>query len=87
MTLISYNLLDVFMVKNQPIFIKGEYITLGQFLKFKNLISNGGAAKFFLINNSILVNGVEEKRRGRKLKLNDEIKINNEQFLIQIKGE
>jgi ribosome-associated protein len=75
------------MVKNQPIFIKGDYITLGQFLKFTNLISNGGAAKFFLINNSILINGVEEKRRGRKLKLNDEIKINDEQFLIQNKGE
>jgi S4 domain protein YaaA len=71
------------MVKNQPIFIKEEYITLGQFLKFTHLISNGGAAKFFLINNTILVNDINEKRRGRKLKAHDEIKINNQCFLIE----
>jgi ribosome-associated protein len=71
------------MVKNKPVFISGEYITLGQFLKFSNLISNGGAAKFFLINNTILVNGIDEKRRGRKLKTHDEIKINDQCFLIE----
>ena len=47
--------------------ITTEYITLGQFLKFVSIISNGSEAKFYLENNVCLVNGEEENRRGRKL--------------------
>ena len=35
----------------ETIKITSEYITLGQFLKFTNVISNGGEAKFFIANN------------------------------------
>ena len=30
------------------VFITSEYITLGQFLKYENLIESGGSVKFFL---------------------------------------
>ena len=30
------------------VFITSEFITLGQFLKFENLIESGGSVKFFL---------------------------------------
>ena len=53
------------MVKK--IIIKTEYITLGQFLKFTSIISNGSHAKFFLSENEVYVNGELENRRGRKL--------------------
>lgn len=47
--------------------INDEYITLGQFLKLTDCISTGGEAKFFLQQHDITVNGVSEKRRGKKL--------------------
>ncbi len=51
----------------KEVVVKSEMITLGQFLKLANVISNGGEARFFLSNNKVLVNGEEENRRGRKL--------------------
>lgn len=47
--------------------ISGEYITLGQFLKKVNIISSGGIAKDYLIDNEVYVNNELEQRRGRKL--------------------
>ena len=37
--------------------IKTEYITLGQFLKFADIIHEGGEAKSYLAANEVLVNG------------------------------
>ena len=59
----------------QKISIKTEFITLGQFLKFSGIISNGSEAKFFVLEEKILVNGIEENRRGRKLYDQDIIEI------------
>lgn len=47
--------------------ISGEYITLGQFLKKVNIISSGGIAKDYLLDNEVYVNNELEQRRGRKL--------------------
>lgn len=44
-----------------------EYITLQNALKIENIIQTGGMAKFFLNENNVLVNGIKEERRGRKL--------------------
>lgn len=57
--------------------IRDEYITLGQFLKKINIISSGGYAKEFLIENEVLVNNELENRRGRKL---------YKDYIIDIKG-
>ena len=46
---------------------------LDQFLKWKNLVSSGGEAKIFIKSGSVLVNGVIETRRGRKLKKGDKV--------------
>ena len=47
--------------------ITTEFITLQQFLKMNDLIFSGGEAKYFVRENTILVNGETENRRGRKL--------------------
>lgn len=65
--------------------IESDYITLGQFLKFANVIDNGGEAKFFIVENSILVNGEDCKMRGKKLRENDKITINNSLFFEIVK--
>lgn len=61
--------------KSAEIEISTEYITLGQFLKFSDIIQNGGEAKLFLANNEVLVNGEPDNRRGRKLRSGDSVSI------------
>lgn len=71
----------------KEILIKTEYITLGQFLKIADLIATGGEAKFFLNSPiDVLINGEIDKRRGRKLRDNDVVKINNREFIIKQKN-
>ncbi|HOA63490.1 MAG: S4 domain-containing protein YaaA [Acholeplasmataceae bacterium] len=47
--------------------ITTEYITLGQFLKYVNIIEKGSFAKSFLQEIRVLVNDEVETRRGRKI--------------------
>ncbi|WP_262316856.1 S4 domain-containing protein YaaA [Lacticaseibacillus parakribbianus] len=47
--------------------ITTETITLGQLLKDAGVIDSGGAAKWFLKENKVQVNGEADDRRGRKL--------------------
>ena len=46
---------------------------LDQFLKWHNLASSGGEAKFIIKSGFIKVNGKIEIRRGRKLKKGDKV--------------
>ena len=62
--------------------IKTDYITLSQFLKLSNIVQSGGEAKNFLLNEEILVNGQKDNRKGRKLYKNDQILVNNEEYVI-----
>ena len=68
--------------KMKEIKLKGEYITLGQLLKLNVIVYSGGETKEFLLNNQIMVNDELENRRGRKLYINDVIKVNNLIFKI-----
>ncbi len=63
--------------------ISTDFITLGQLLKLSGEIDNGGHVKFFLEENELYVNNELEKRRGRKLYINDEILVNNKKYLIE----
>ncbi|BDR59742.1 S4 domain-containing protein YaaA [Lactobacillus xylocopicola] len=60
--------------------VKGEYITLSQFLKEESIISSGGQAKWYLQDNPVLLNGVAENRRGKKLRPGDQVKIDQEVY-------
>ncbi len=62
--------------------IKTEYIELQQLLKMENYISSGGQAKYFLLENKVFVNGEEENRRGRKLRVGDIVLIDKEEYKI-----
>lgn len=68
--------------EQQEIKISTEYITLGQFLKFAKIISNGGEEKSYLHSHDVLVNGVSEQRRGRKLRPGDEVVLEAGSFKI-----
>lgn len=66
----------------EQIAITTEYITLGQLLKIANVISSGGEAKWFLAENTVLVDGELESRRGRKLYKGMTIKVLNKEYKI-----
>lgn len=57
--------------------IRGDYITLGQLLKEEGLVQTGGAAKYFLRENEVQVNGQVDTRRGKKLRVGDEVIVPN----------
>ena len=67
----------------KKISIKTEYITLGQFLKFVSIISNGSHAKVFLMENEVYVNGELESRRGRKLYPGYKINVLNSEYVVE----
>ena len=62
--------------------IHTEYITLAQFLKLADLITNGGEAKFFLMEHEIKVNGENDNRRGRKLRDGDSVEVLGKTYKI-----
>lgn len=61
--------------KRVPIHINTEYITLGQLLKFADVVGSGSEAKFYLASHKIVVNDELDKRRGRKLRPGDTVVI------------
>ncbi|MBO4919169.1 MAG: S4 domain-containing protein YaaA [Erysipelotrichaceae bacterium] len=62
--------------------IKEDFITLGQFLKLVDLISSGGEVKYFLAENTVLINHETDNRRGRKLYKNDLIEVASKTYRI-----
>ena len=55
--------------------ITTEFIKLDQLLKFANIASTGGHAKFLIKNESIKLNGEIETRRGKKIYPGDQLLI------------
>lgn len=66
--------------KYSKIKIKTEYITLGQMLKFADVIDSGSLAKVFIFDHTIIVNSEECKQRGKKLYPGYKISIDNQLF-------
>ncbi|MCR4698625.1 MAG: S4 domain-containing protein YaaA [Bacilli bacterium] len=73
--------------KGSSIYIKGEYITLGQLLKFLDLVQTGGEEKLFVVTHDITFNGEPEERRGKKLRDGDEVTIDGELYKICTSNE
>ncbi len=61
-------------------YIKGEYITLSQFLKEEDFISSGGQAKWYLQDQPVILNGASENRRGKKLHPGDKLEVKGMQY-------
>lgn len=63
--------------------LKGEYITLGQFLKATDHINSGGEAKFFLYTHQCYINDIKTTMRGKKIRATDVVKIDSELYHIE----
>jgi ribosome-associated protein len=63
--------------------VRGDHITLGQFLKANDFIASGAEVKSFLEVEAVLVNGTFEARRGRKLRAGDRVVVSNVEVQIE----
>ena len=63
------------MQETKKVVIDSPFITLGQLLKEEGIIPTGGAAKWFLREHDVKVNGELDNRRGKKLRLGDQVEI------------
>jgi len=68
---------------SEKIKLETEFITLGQLLKDTGVIATGGQAKWFLRENSVLLNGSPEDRRGKKLRTGDVVTVGEQTFEIE----
>ena len=68
--------------KTTEIKITSEFITLGQFIKYVDIIHSGGEAKSYLKTADVKINDEPDNRRGRKLRVNDVIEIEGKVYKI-----
>ncbi|MGT2667447.1 S4 domain-containing protein YaaA [Streptococcus rifensis] len=61
-----------------------EFITLQALLKDIGIISSGGAIKGFLAEETVLFNGQDEKRRGKKVRIGDVVELPGKGISITI---
>lgn len=66
----------------EEIFIKDEFIKLGQALKLAGLASSGVEAKFMIEDGIVTVNGEKELRRGKKIRPGDIIDLEGQQVKV-----
>lgn len=59
-----------------------ETIELDQFLKLAEVCQSGGQAKHLIQSGGVLVNGVIEMRRGKKLRPGDSVSVGREEFIV-----
>ena len=67
----------------EEIFIKDDFIKLGQALKLAGMVSSGVEAKIMIQDGQVCVNGEVEVQRGKKLYDGDIISFNGEEAQIQ----
>ncbi|MGT2785400.1 S4 domain-containing protein YaaA [Streptococcus merionis] len=61
-----------------------EFITLQALLKDLGIIQSGGAIKSFLAEETVLLNGEDEKRRGKKIRIGDVVELPNQGISITL---
>jgi len=69
----------------EKIYITTPYITLGQLLKFADVVSDGADAKILITEGYVKLNGNVETRRGKKIYNNDEVVVEYEGEKIMLK--
>jgi ribosome-associated protein len=69
----------------EKIYITTPFITLGQLLKFANVVSDGIDAKILITEGYVKLNGEVELKRGKKVYNNDEVTVEYEGQKIELK--
>ncbi len=67
----------------ETVYLRDEYIKLGQALKAAGAAESGSFAKEMILRGEVKVNGEVEYRRGRKLYDKDEVTVNDQVIRIE----
>lgn len=67
----------------EEIFIRDDFIKLGQAIKLAGLVESGVEAKEVIQDGLVGVNGTVDTRRGRKLVPGDEVRFGKGSFVVQ----
>ncbi len=68
----------------EEIKLESDYIKLDQFLKFCGMAQTGGQAKMMIADGLVKVNGEITRQRGKKIRKNDKIIVDEEHLFIVI---
>ncbi len=71
----------------RDVVIRGPVIRLGQLLKLAGLIGSGAEVKALLADETVLVNGEAESRRGRQLHPGDVVTVAGETLRVRDGGQ
>ncbi len=63
--------------------LENNEIKLGQFVKYVLELPSGGAAKHYLLENDVFLNGELENRRGKRLISGDIVKLEDEEYILK----
>lgn len=67
----------------ETIYIKDDFIKLGQALKLAGLVDSGVDAKFVIQDGLVKVNGQVEVQRGKKLIHGDVVSYDGKEFKVE----
>ena len=67
----------------QKVYIRDEFIKLGQALKLAGLVDSGLDAKYVIQEGEVTLNGVVETQRGKKCVPGDIISFEGNSFVIE----
>jgi ribosome-associated protein len=66
----------------EKIIIDSDFIKLDQLLKYIGIASTGGEAKAIIYDGLVKVNGEVTSQRGKKLRKDDVVEIDNTKYVI-----
>ena len=68
----------------EEIKLETDYIKLDQFLKLCGIAQTGGQAKMMVADGLVKVNGEVSRQRGKKIRKDDKIEVDEEHLFIVI---
>lgn len=68
----------------KDVFINKERVELCKILKFEGMASSGAEAKAMIAAGTVLVNGIIEKQKRKKMVAGDTIELNSEIFRLKV---
>lgn len=70
------------MHPTEKLTLRGDHITLDALMKACGAVSSGGEAKQLIASGAVQVNGSTEQRRGRKLRIGDQVTVKDKQVAV-----
>ena len=71
------------IVTMEELFIRDDFIKLGQALKLAGFVESGVEAKEVIQDGLVKVNGEVDTRRGKKLVVGDEVHFDGNSFVVK----